>query len=112
MVAESVVSQLLDGSSYSCDFRLLKRVSLPNETVSQFEVSVLNSETVQTLRFNVWVSEFEDSVLGYKIYDYLGNVLSNLNDATLQPYFYVHDHRQYMADLGRVAIRFGRSRWF
>jgi len=111
MIANAVVSEILEGISFPSSFRLVSSTKLPNEILSRFEVLVQNSETVQVVRFDVWVSEYDGVVLGYRINDYLGNVLSVLNDDTVQPYFYVQDHRQYMADLGRVAVRFGRSRW-
>jgi hypothetical protein len=111
VLGSALVKELLQDCKYMHDFRILRTSSLPNEIITVYEVVIANSQTNQSVIFTVWVSEFDEVVLGYKIVDYLGNVLNNLNDDILKPYFYDLDSRQYMADLGRVALRFGRSKW-
>lgn len=111
VLGSALVKELLKDCKYMHDFRLLSETTLPNEILTVYEVVVANSQTNQNVIFTVWVSELDDTVLGYKVVDYLGNVLNSLNDDILKPYFYELDSRQYMADLGRVALRFGRSKW-
>ena len=111
-LGSALVKELLKNCSYMQASRLIRTSSTSNEILSTYEVTIADAVSNQRVLFTVWVSEFDDKVQGYTIVDFLGNKLSDLRDDTLAAYFEKPDYRMYMADLGRVAMRFGgRSKW-
>ena len=110
-VSKAVVEALVKGVSGPNIFRLLSTQSLPNETISKYEFTVEGPDT-QLVTFLIYISTHQDDLLGYRIYDWLGNELKSLDDSIIQPYFSVRDNREYSPDYSKVAIRFGRQKWY
>lgn len=110
-VNETVVDTLLKDITHPMAYRKIRETTYPNETVYQYEVSFQDLLTSQVAVFAVFISMYKEKVLGYKIFDALGNQLPVIDDRALEPYFYIVDDREYVADYSKVAIRFGRIYW-
>lgn len=109
-VNNAVVDALIKGVTNPHIYRKISEQTLPNEVVTRYEFTVEGPDA-QLVTFHIYVSTYQDNLLSYRIYDWLGNELKTLNDAVIQPYFSVRDYREYSPDYSKVAIRFGRQKW-
>lgn len=111
-IANAAIDTLVKKLKCANKWKLLATTKYPNETVYQYKLMCHDASLDSYAWFDVFVSMVNDKLMGYKIYDKLGNELKTLNDELVEGYFDKRDTREYFADFRYMSVQPSKPRGF